>query len=203
MSSDPFSFYPYSSYLFIILAYLIGSIPVGVILGKAKGTDPRTIGSGNIGATNVMRAAGKMTGMLTLVGDVLKGLIPVVLVAHAGEPRIIVVVAGLAAFLGHLFPIFLRFRGGKGVATALGVYIALDPFAIIIAAIVFVAVLVKWQYVSLGSLVGVAAMPVLLYLLNGPAEYIYLSLIMGTLIFVKHRENIGRLLAGTENKITG
>ena len=190
-----------SSYILIVFAYLLGSVPVGVLLARMKGADPRKVGSGNIGATNVMRAAGKMTGALTLVGDILKGLLPVVVAFIMGEPVIVVAAAGLAAFLGHLFPLFLGFKGGKGVATALGVYLRLDPFAVFITVIVFVLVLLKWRFVSLGSLVGVAAMPLLLYLLNAPDYYVYLALIIGALIFIKHKDNIRRLLAGTENKI--
>jgi glycerol-3-phosphate acyltransferase PlsY len=190
-----------SSHILIIFAYLLGSVPVGVLLARMKGADPRKVGSGNIGATNVMRAAGKTTGALTLAGDILKGLLPVVLAFVVGEPVIVVAAAGLAAFLGHLFPLFLGFKGGKGVATALGVYLALDPFAVFITVIVFVLVLLKWRFVSLGSLVGVAAMPLLLYLLNAPDYYVYLALIIGTLIFIKHKDNIRRLFAGTENKI--
>ena len=114
-----------SSYILIVFAYLLGSVPVGVLLARMKGADPRKVGSGNIGATNVMRAAGKVTGALTLVGDILKGLLPVVLAFVVGEPAIVVAAVGLAAFLGHLFPLFLKFKGGKGVATALGVYLGL------------------------------------------------------------------------------
>jgi len=190
-----------SSYILIVFAYLLGSVPVGVLLARMKGADPRKVGSGNIGATNVMRAAGKVTGALTLVGDILKGLLPVAVAFIMGEPAIVVAAAGLAAFLGHLFPLFLGFKGGKGVATALGVYLRLDPFAVFITVIVFVLVLLKWRFVSLGSLVGVAAMPLLLYLLSAPDYYVYLALIIGALIFIKHRDNIRRLFAGTENKI--
>jgi glycerol-3-phosphate acyltransferase PlsY len=190
-----------SSYILIVFAYLLGSVPVGVLLARMKGADPRKVGSGNIGATNVMRAAGKVTGALTLVGDILKGLLPVAVAFIMGEPVIVVAAAGLAAFLGHLFPLFLGFKGGKGVATALGVYLRLDPFAVFITVIVFVLVLLKWRFVSLGSLVGVAAMPLLLYLLNAPDYYVYLALIIGALIFIKHKDNIRRLFAGTENKI--
>jgi len=184
-----------------VFAYLLGSVPVGLLLSKIKGADPRAVGSGNIGATNVMRAAGKITGALTLIGDVLKGLIPVMIAFMLGETKIIVTAAGLAAFLGHLFPVFLRFKGGKGVATALGVYLGLDPFAVLIAIIIFVLTISKWGFVSLGSLVGVAAMPLLLYFLSAPVQYIYLVLIIGALIFIKHKDNIRRLVAGTENKI--
>lgn len=189
------------SILVILFAYLLGSVPVGVILASIKGADPRKVGSGNIGATNVMRAAGKATGILTLMGDVLKGFLPVVIASALCEPIIVIAAAGLAAFLGHLYPVFLKFKGGKGVATALGVYLRLDPFAVLIAAIFFILVLLKWRFVSLGSLVGVAAIPLTLYLLKAPDYYIYLALIIGVLIFIKHRDNIRRLVAGTENRL--
>jgi len=189
------------SYALVVFAYLLGSIPVGVILARARGTDPRQVGSGNIGATNVMRAAGKVTGALTLVGDMLKGLLPVVVALGFNQPGFVVAAVGLAAFAGHLYPLFLKFRGGKGVATALGVYLALDPLAVVVAIVVFLLVLIKWRYVSLGSLVGVALMPFLLCLHNAPSHYIYLVLVVGVVIFIKHADNIRRLIAGTENKI--
>jgi glycerol-3-phosphate acyltransferase PlsY len=138
---------------------------------------------------------------LTLAGDILKGFLPVVIAIAFDEPRLVVTAVGLAAFLGHLFPVFLKFKGGKGVATALGVYLALDPFAVLIDAIVFVLVLLKWRFVSLGSLVGVALMPLLLYLLHAPDYYMYLALIIGVFIFIKHKDNIRRLCAGTESKL--
>jgi glycerol-3-phosphate acyltransferase PlsY len=190
------------SYLLIALAYFLGSVPVGILLAKMKGADPRKVGSGNIGATNVMRAAGKTTGALTLIGDALKGFLPVAVALLLDEPKLIVAAVGLSAFLGHLFPVFLNFRGGKGVATALGVYLGLDPFAVLIAVIIFVLITLKWRFVSLGSLVGVTAMPLLLYFLNATDQYIYLVLIIGALIFIKHRNNIRRLISGTESKIT-
>ena len=190
-----------SSFLIILFAYLLGSVPVGVILASIKGADPRKVGSGNIGATNVMRAAGKTTGILTLVGDILKGFLPILIAVALEEPILVIAAVGLAAFLGHLFPLFLKFKGGKGVATALGVYLRLDPFAVLIAAVVFVLVLIKWRYVSLGSLAGVAVIPLALYLLNAQSYYVYLALIIGTLIFIKHTDNIRRLVAGTESKV--
>jgi len=190
-----------SSFFLIVCAYLLGSIPVGILLAKLKGTDPRTVGSGNIGATNVMRAAGKTTGALTLVGDALKGFLPVAAACILGESRFIIAAVGLAAFLGHLFPVFLKFKGGKGVATALGVYLGVNSIAVLIAMVIFVFVLLKWRFVSLGSLIGVAVMPLVLYVLNAPDQYMYLVLIIGALIVIKHKENIRRLIAGTENKI--
>ncbi|HEY3278114.1 MAG TPA: glycerol-3-phosphate 1-O-acyltransferase PlsY [Syntrophorhabdaceae bacterium] len=189
------------SLLFIIAAYLIGSIPVGVILSKMKGKDPRSVGSGNIGATNVMRTAGKALGIITLIGDALKGYIPTFCAIHYGLPEYIIAAVGLAAFLGHLFPLFLGFKGGKGVATALGVYLALNPLAILGSFIVFLIVLLKWRYVSAGSIAGTVAMPFLLIALKAPAMYLYLSIVVTVMIVVKHRGNIRRLAAGTEHKL--
>ncbi len=188
--------------LFIVSAYLIGSIPVGVLLAKLKGKDPRKTGSGNIGATNVMRAAGKALGILTLLGDILKGFIPTLIATQYLEQSSYVALVGAAAFVGHLFPLFLKFKGGKGVATALGVYLALSPLAILISIVAFVVVFVIWKYVSLGSLVGTGLVPLNLYLLKAPAEYTILSLIIGALIFIKHKDNIKRLMAGKENAVT-
>jgi acyl phosphate:glycerol-3-phosphate acyltransferase len=188
--------------IYIVVAYLLGSVPVGVVLSRLKGQDPRKVGSGNIGATNVMRAAGKTLGIITLLGDILKGFLPTGLALFYGLPPIFVVSIGLAAFLGHLFPLYLLFKGGKGVATALGVFLALEPVAIPILLAVFITVLLLWRYVSLGSLVGTALMPVLLLLFCAPVEYVVGSLIVGALVFWKHRENIRRIMAGTENRFS-
>ena len=185
---------------YLIAAYLLGSIPVGVVLAKLKGRDPRKVGSGNIGATNVMRTAGKALGILTLAGDIVKGLLPTWLAIHYDHTALIVAACGLAAFAGHLWPIYLRFRGGKGVATALGLFLALKPAVIPILLVVFVLVLLKWRYVSLGSLVATALTPLLLLILGSPLEYILVSLIVGLLIYYKHRGNIKRLLSGTEHR---
>jgi len=188
--------------VYVIAAYLLGSIPVGVVLARLKGQDPRTVGSGNIGATNVMRAAGKTLGIITLLGDIAKGFLPTALALLYGLSPLYVVCIGLAAFLGHLFPVYLRFKGGKGVATALGVFLALEPAAIPILIGVFILVLLLWRYVSLGSLVGTALMPVLLLLFCAPREYVIGSLIVGVLIAWKHHENIRRIIAGTENRFS-
>lgn len=188
------------SIVWTILAYLLGSVPVGLLLARLKGKDPRGVGSGNIGATNVMRAAGKTMGVVTLVGDVLKGFLPTWL---AGLLGLAVPVVGLAAFLGHLFPVYLRFKGGKGSATALGVLLAFSPLAALIDIIVFAFILVRWRYVSLGSLVCAALMPALLLVLGAPGLYVIPSAVMAVLIFIKHRANISRLVAGRENRIGG
>lgn len=186
---------------FAAIAYLIGSIPIGLILSKIKGKDPRQTGSGNIGATNVMRTAGKAMGVITLIGDVAKGFLPVIVVKHYSHEPILVAALGFLAFLGHLYPIYLRFKGGKGVATALGVYLAISPLAILIDILVFILVLLRWRYVSLGSLVAAAMMPVILIFLRISYEYIVLSVLVGAFIFIKHRDNMRRLSQGQENRL--
>lgn len=185
---------------FVIVAYLIGSIPVGLLLSKIQGKDPRNIGSGNIGATNVMRTAGKTAGIVTLLGDVAKGFLPVMIANYYSNSSFFVSFIGFSAFIGHLYPVYLRFKGGKGVATALGVYLAISPLAILIDILIFTSVLFKWRYVSLGSLVGTFMMPVILIILGKPYMYIILSILIGIFIFIKHRDNIRRLAKGEENK---
>ena len=188
---------------YVVLAYLLGSIPVGVVLSRLKGQDPRKAGSGNIGATNVMRTAGKGLGILTLAGDMAKGFLPTWLAMRYNQPTMVIAACGFAAFIGHVWPIYLGFRGGKGVATALGLFLALKPAVIPLLLIVFVLVLVKWGYVSLGSLASTAVTPIFLALFGSPVEYITASLAVGLLIFYKHSDNIKRLLAGKEHKFRG
>jgi acyl phosphate:glycerol-3-phosphate acyltransferase len=185
----------------IVCSYLLGSIPVGLILSKLKGRDPRKAGSGNIGATNVMRTAGKTMGIVTLLGDAAKGFIPVLLARWFDMPTECIAAIGLAAFIGHLFPVYLRFRGGKGIATALGIFFALDYRAILIAIIVFVILLLIKGYVSLGSLVGAVLVPPILLLFGAPAAYVVMSVIIAVFTTFKHRDNIRRLRTGTENRM--
>lgn len=187
--------------LLLIFAYLLGSVPTGVILAKAFGNvDPRTLGSKNIGAANVYRTAGKKLGIITLLGDILKGLIPVAVARGTLDSYFWIGAVALVAFSGHLYPIFLKFKGGKGIATGLGVFLALSPLPAILSFLIFGAVLYKWRYVSLGSLAATAAFPFLLSLLNPHHIYIPFAIIIGVLIFYRHRENIERLLAGKETK---
>ena len=187
--------------LLLIFAYLLGSIPTGVILAKAfSDVDPRTRGSKNIGATNIYRTAGKKLGVITLVGDILKGLIPVVIARGILESHLWIGAVALAAFLGHLYPVFLKFKGGKGIATGLGAFLALSPPSALASLLVFGGVVYKWRYISLGSLAATAAFPVLLALLNPHRIYIPFALVIGALIFYRHRENIERLLAGRESR---
>ena len=187
--------------LLIIFAYLVGSIPIGVLLARLKGKDPRRVGSGNIGATNVMRSAGKVLGIITLIGDVMKGFIPTFIAMRLGEPALIIALVGLAAFSGHLFPVFLKFKGGKGVATGAGVFLAISPLVILISFVIFVIVFLIWKYVSLGSLTGTAIIPLSFTLLKAPLEYILVSLLIACCVFIKHKDNIERLFAGTENRV--
>lgn len=181
-------------------AYLLGSIPSGLLLGKAYGIDVRKEGSGNIGATNLYRTVGRKVGVLTLACDCLKGLIPVLAVKLSGLPADYAAWLGLAAFLGHVFSLFLRFKGGKGVATALGVFLALSPLAVAIALGVFLALVFKWRYVSLGSIAAAAVMPPAVSLLGGGRTALFVTAIIAVIVIVKHGENIKRLVAGTENR---
>jgi glycerol-3-phosphate acyltransferase PlsY len=184
--------------ILLVAAYLLGSVPTGLLLGKAYGIDVRKEGSGNIGATNLYRTVGRKVGVITLVGDCLKGLIPVMAV-HSFRPEYAAWV-GLAAFCGHVFSVFLKFKGGKGVATALGVFLALAPLAVGIALLVFVTLMLVWRYVSLGSVAAAASMPMAVMLLSGDSVLITVTLIIAAIVIIKHHENIRRLLAGTESR---
>jgi acyl phosphate:glycerol-3-phosphate acyltransferase len=192
-------------WLLVLLAYFLGSIPFGYLLVRLRGGgDIREIGSGNIGATNVARAAGWSVGLATLVLDAAKGFFAVWLVEHFSGGQIrFMMYAGLAAFLGHLFPVWLNFSGGKGVATALGVFLKICWPAVAVAVVVFVAVALFWRYVSLASISAAAALPLLVYLLYVPglAPPIVVStgtLFVAALVIMKHRDNLERLMAGTE-----
>jgi glycerol-3-phosphate acyltransferase PlsY len=183
-----------------VAAYLLGSIPSGLLLGKAYGIDVRNEGSGNIGATNLYRTVGRKVGLLTLVCDCLKGFIPVLMVKLSALPAGIAAWVGLAAFCGHVFSVFLRFKGGKGVATALGVFLALSPLSVAIALGVFLVLVFKWRYISLGSIVAAAVMPPAVSLLGGGRVLVLVTALIAMIVIVKHRENIKRLVGGTENK---
>ncbi len=186
--------------LLLAASYLIGSIPTGLLLGKAYGIDVRTKGSGNIGATNLYRTVGRKVGIMTLAGDCLKGLLPVLYVAHGTFPAEYASWVGLAAFCGHVFSIFLTFKGGKGVATALGVFLALAPRAVACAIALFAVTMYLWRYVSLGSICAAIAMPVAVYALGGAHSVVIVTLAIALIVVLRHVENIKRLLAGTENR---
>ena len=189
----------------VLAGYVLGSIPFGYLLVRAQsGGDIRAMGSGNIGATNVARTAGWSIGVMTLILDAAKGFFAVWLIGHFSDGNIrFMMYAGLAAILGHLFPVWLRFSGGKGVATALGVFLAICWPAVAVAVAVFVIVALFWRYVSLASISAAAALPLLVYLLYAPRHAPPTAVSTGTLlaailIIIKHRGNIERLMAGTE-----
>jgi glycerol-3-phosphate acyltransferase PlsY len=186
--------------LLIICSYLLGSVPTGLLLARAFGINIREAGSGNIGATNVYRTVGRKIGILTLVGDCLKGLIPVLVAKWLGLPDLWVATIGLAAFLGHVYTIFLGFKGGKGVATALGVFLGTSPLAVLAALVVFALVLYKWRYVSAASMAAAAVMPIAVALISCRPELIAMSAVIAALVIFRHRENIARLRAGSESK---
>jgi glycerol-3-phosphate acyltransferase PlsY len=195
--------------LILITAYLLGSLPFGLILAKLwGGRDVRKAGSGNIGATNVLRVVGPLAGILTLVLDAAKGWSAVFLAGRVSHDQTtVMVLAGFLAMIGHCFPLWLGFRGGKGVATAAGVFLALCPAAFLAALLLFIVVVSFWRYVSLASLAAAAALPLLVYLLwaprFAPPESVTLgSLAIAALVIVQHRGNIIRLARGEEPKFS-
>ncbi len=191
--------------VFILTAYLLGSIPFGLIFARlfAK-ADVRQAGSGNIGATNVARVAGPLPGILTLLFDTAKGAFAVWLAGHfTSHSATATMLAGMAALLGHCFPVWLRFKGGKGVAAALGVFLAVSSCAALSALAIFILMVAIWRFVSLGSVAAAAAMPLLMYLLWAPPLAPPPVITFGTffataLVIFKHRANLQRLLNGTE-----
>lgn len=184
-------------------AYLLGAVPFGLLLARrAAGIDVRSAGSGNIGATNVARTAGKKLGAIVLVLDALKALLPVVL-ARALAPAAYELHAGVgaAAVLGHVFPIYLKFHGGKGVASALGALLALAPWAALGGALLFLLAYAASRWVSLGSLLGAALTVALAFALGYPRAYAWCALGLCVLTIVRHRGNIARMLRRQENRL--
>jgi acyl phosphate:glycerol-3-phosphate acyltransferase len=193
--------------LLVLIAYLIGSIPFGYLIVKLKeGRDVRSSGSGNIGATNVLRTAGRGSAVLTLLFDAAKGYLAVWLAGWTSHdaPQA-VALAAIAAVLGHLLPVFLKFKGGKGVSTVLGVFLYVSPPPILIAAGSFLCVVVVSRYASLGSVVSAVVFPAAYLLLSYPGNsswwLLLAALVCPGLVIVKHHENIQRLWAGTERKL--
>jgi acyl phosphate:glycerol-3-phosphate acyltransferase len=181
-----------------LFSYLIGSIPTGFIIGKLAGIDVRRAGSGNIGATNVARVMGKGRGLLTLLADVAKGFIPVFAAQQMVFSDTAVAVIAGAAFLGHLYPIFLKFRGGKGVATAFGALLAVAPQVTLILLAVFIFAALPSRIVSLGSLGAALAAPILFWFFSYPAPFVALTVFLAAMIVIRHHANIKRLLDGAE-----
>lgn len=184
-------------------AYLLGAIPFGLLLAKwVAGVDVRAMGSGNIGATNVARSTGKSLGVVTLVLDAAKGAVPVLLAERVLErPLEIAAAAGLASVVGHVAPIYLRFRGGKGVATGAGVFAAITPLSTLVAAGVFLVAYLIGRVVSVGSLLASLALIASVAFLDGRREVLALSVAVVLLIVLRHKGNIARLLNRTESKL--
>ncbi|MGX5828406.1 glycerol-3-phosphate 1-O-acyltransferase PlsY [Mesorhizobium sp. 43Arga] len=189
----------YGLILALVFGYLLGSIPFGLLLTRAAGLgDVRKIGSGNIGATNVLRTGNKGLAAATLLLDALKGTAAVLISGHFAPET--AVWAGLGAFLGHLFPVWLGFKGGKGVATYLGVLIGLAWQVALIFAVVWLVIAFLFRYSSLAALTATVVVPIALYFMSAP-QIAALFVVMSLIVFIKHRANISRLLAGTEGKI--
>ena len=188
----------------VLVSYLIGSIPTGLLLGRAFAKiDIREHGSHNIGATNVYRSAGKMLGVLTLLGDTLKGFLPVYLVYTITGSDTWASLSALATFLGHLYPVYLKFSGGKGVATGLGVFLFLAPKMLLVCLGVFVVVLILSRYVSLSSMSAALALPLLMIFSSHPypRPYLATAALVAIMIIFRHKENIKRIIKGEEHKI--
>jgi len=188
-------------YLLVLFAYLLGSVPTGYILGSLAGVDVRKAGSGNVGATNVARVVGKRHGILTLVADSAKGFIPIAVAFSLDLTLTATALVGTAAFLGHLYPVFLRFQGGKGVATALGVFLGLAPWATLVLVAIFVLVLLATRVVSLSSMLAAAFAPIVFWFFFHSPILTGTSLFIAVMIILRHRGNIQRLLLGTEPRL--
>ena len=192
------------AFLLTVFAYLMGSISTGVVLSKIFGQgNLQAEGSKNIGATNVSRLMGVKWGILTLVGDMLKGMLVVwigqrVFAGEGNQGVFFIALMALAVFLGHIFPIFLHFKGGKGVATALGIFLLLGPKAILLAVPIFVLVVFLGKYVSLGSIVAAGSFPVVMYFFHYNRYVVFLSIVIAAAIILKHKANILRLIKGEE-----
>jgi len=190
--------------LFIAFSYFLGAIPFGLLFGRLfSGIDVRNMGSGNIGATNVLRASGKKAAALTLIADTLKGLLPVLAARFLFKDDWITTGSGIAAVLGHVFPVYLSFRGGKGVATSYGVILAVAPWTALLCLIIWLGAAYFWRYSSLAALVSFACYPVITFTVSTPPSNAagLLSLFIFGMIYSRHRENIKRLLIRSESKI--
>ena len=185
----------------VIAAYLIGSIPFAWLVARRRGTDLRQVGSGNLGAANVMRSSGVSAGAMVAALDIAKGAASVWLAARVGDGAELPAAAGLAAIIGHIYPIWLRFRGGKGVATACGVFAVLTPLAMPVAIVIFTATVWMTKYISLGSVLATMALPPVAYALGSPSPAVLAATAAAILIVFRHRSNLMRLRMGTERRI--
>src|SRR5690349_13426794 len=186
----------------VVIAYLLGSIPFGYLIVRRKiGADVRQTGSGGTGATNVSRRAGKAAGVLTLLLDAAKGCAAVVIAKAVSGDDWIVAIAAIAALVGHIFPVWLGFRGGKGVATGVGIFSVLAPIALLCAGVIFITIVVTTRYVSLGSIIAAVLIPLFVWLQNGLGPLLTAAIVGAALIVFAHRGNIKRLASRTESQI--
>ncbi len=193
---------PYIKLITLILSYLIGSIPFGLIFSRLlDNIDPRSAGSGNIGFTNILRVAGKPAAILTLLCDALKGSIPVLFGYYALNNPGIALGAGFLAILGHIFPVTLKFKGGKGVATSFGVLLAAFPLPGVVALSIWLTAMLVWRYSSLGALLSFGTLPLIMAFVQREFQAVLFSFLLLPLIYYRHGENIARLFGGTEKKI--
>ena len=190
----------FGAVLSVVLAYLLGSISTAVITSRMMGlSDPRTEGSGNPGATNVLKISGKKAAVITLAGDLLKGFIPVLTVGLLGADEVLIALTALAAFSGHLYPIFFGFKGGKGVATAFGAILAVSWPVALIMLITWLAVYKLFSLSSLSALITALVTPVYFYFINGSATFTVMSGVLSALLILRHRSNIEKIINGTED----
>ena len=188
--------------LCVIGGYLAGSIPFAIVVSRVlRLPDPRSYGSKNIGATNVLRSGNRLAALLTLLGDAMKGWAAVLVARFAGLPEELVALTGFAAFLGHLFPVWLRLRGGKGVATAAGVLIAFDWRIGVAAIVAWLVVVAATRYSSVGALVAAVAAPIAAWMIAGPGPVFAAVVAMAVLLVARHHTNIAKLLRGEESRI--
>ena len=186
----------------VVIAYLLGSIPFGYLIVRRRiGADIRQTGSGGTGATNVSRRAGKTAGILTLLLDAAKGCVAVVIAQVVSGDDWMVAAAAIAALVGHIFPVWLGFRGGKGVATAVGIFAVLAPIALLCAGVIFLAIVVTTRYVSLGSIIAAVLVPVFVWFQSGLQPVLTAAIVAAALIVLAHRGNIKRLASRTESQI--
>jgi len=186
----------------LVVAYLLGSIPFGyLIVRRRMGADIRETGSGGTGATNVSRRAGKAAGVLTLLLDAAKGSVAVLIAKAVGGDDWVVAVTAVAALVGHIFPVWLGFRGGKGVATGVGIFSVLAPISLLCAGVIFIAIVVTTRYVSLGSMIAAVLIPVFVWLESGAQPVLLAAILAAALIVFAHRGNIQRLASRTESQI--
>lgn len=192
----------YLQFLLLPAAYLLGSVSSAVVVARIMHLeDPRDVGSKNPGATNILRYGGKTAAALTLLGDLLKGVVAVVIARLVTDEPLVLASVGLLALLGHVYPVFFGFRGGKGVATGFGVWLALSPWVALALALTWLLAAALFRYSSLSALIATALCPLYVWLLLRQWPYVVLSVAMGTLLIWRHRSNIEKLLAGKESRI--